>query len=349
MVENFALPRWDGGANPRLANNAPTIRNCLPLVGQAHLSVLSYDVGIGFDPLYPPRRYQQGIGEAAACGASMTIKGTEYFHEGRHTTLSPAEFAPIHQAIGEYQRWLEIQSGLYIDRVNLASVGLLYPVEELWLDWHRLAPVYLGAGQALLVEGVPWRAVTPQDRLDGLRALLVFDMNDLDGLALPKDLALVHVPDLPGWSIQTESLVARASGLRALIGFFAHGLFNAYMGSRLARALFDSLGLPKLITQTSLFKIPPLEARRSLLAALPGGLYPRLEAVEPALIELWRQGDLTQVHLVNYASRPQTVRVVWDGPVTAVALSPDEPDDQEYRGEVLEIPLDVYKVLLIKS
>jgi hypothetical protein len=63
MVENFALPRWDEAPKPRLANNALTIRNTRAFVrDRAHLSVLSYDVGIGFDPVYPPRRHQQGIG-----------------------------------------------------------------------------------------------------------------------------------------------------------------------------------------------------------------------------------------------------------------------------------------------
>ncbi len=347
MVENFALPRWEDGTSPRLANNALTIRNSLPLIGDAHLSVLSYDVGIGFDPLYPPRRYQQGIGEAAACGASMTTKGTEYYHEGRHTTLSPAEFAPIHRAIGKYQRWLEDHVSLYENRVNKAPVGLLYPAEDLWLDWHRLVPVYLGAGQALLVEGIPWRVVTSQDKLDDLQALLVFYSGDRAGLALPEGLALVNVPELEGWVLRPESWVARSTALRGMVGFFTHGLMNAYMGSKLARMLFDGLGLPKLITQTPLFQVPPREARQSLLAALPGGLHPRLEATELALIEVWQQDGVTQVHLVNYASQAQTVRVVCGRSVDARALSPDEMDEVEYRGEALEVPLDIYKILLM--
>jgi hypothetical protein len=347
MVENFALPRWEEGASPRLANNALTIRNSLALIDEAHLSVLSYDMGIGFDPVYPPRRYQQGIGEAAACGASMTVKGTEYYHEGQHTTLAPAEFAQVHRAIGAYQRWLEDHAGLYQNRENVAVVGLLYPAEDLWLDWHRLAPVYLGAGQALLMEGVPWQVVTPQDALDGLRVLLVFDPEELAGLDLPDELALVNVPELDGWALRPESLAARSPALRAALGFFAHGLMNAYMGVKLARVIFDGLGLPRLITQTALFQAPPRAARQSLLGALPAGLYPRLEAAEPALIEVWRQDGLTQVHLVNYASQPQTVRLDLGRPVSARALSPDGDDGWEYRGEALEVSLDVYKVLLI--
>ena len=168
MVENFALPRWDAEPKPRLANNAVTIRNARALVGKAHLSVLSYDVGIGFDGVYPPRRYQQGIAEAAACGASMTVKGSEYFEAGQHTVLTPEQFAPVQQAIGDYNRWLEANAGLYQERENAARLGLLYPGERLWLDWFRMAPLYLGAGQALLYEGLPWRVVNPGDDLSDL-------------------------------------------------------------------------------------------------------------------------------------------------------------------------------------
>ena len=53
------------------------------------------------------------------------------------------------------------------------------------------------------------------------------------------------------------------------------------------------------------------------------------------------------MHLVNYAGQPQTVQVRFPAPVVARAVSPDGPDDMVYRGELLELPLDVYKVLLI--
>jgi hypothetical protein len=347
MVENFALPRWDGWASQRLANNALTIRNSLPLIGEAHLSVLSYDVGIGFDGVYAPRRYQQGIGEAAACGASMTIKGTEYYQDGQHTTLTPAEFAPVHQAIGAYNRWLEAHADGYQRRKNAAPVGLLYPAEKLWLSWGRLAPVYLGACQALLVEGIPWRVVTTPQELAGLKALLVFTPDGLEGLSLPPDLEPIYVPELDGWAPPPESLAARTPALRALLAWIAHGLMNAYMGSKLARRIFDGLGLPRLITQTALFRVPPQEARRGLVAALPQGITPRLESPEPALIEVWEQDGCLQVHLVNYAAQAQVVKLYFSRRVNARALSPDRDDPSVYSGEILDVLLDIYKVLLV--
>ena len=54
-------------------------RNSQPFLPEGkHLSVLSYDAGIGFDPVYPTRRILTGMAEAAANGCSMVTKGTEY-------------------------------------------------------------------------------------------------------------------------------------------------------------------------------------------------------------------------------------------------------------------------------
>ncbi|NIS44632.1 MAG: hypothetical protein GWN92_01035, partial [candidate division Zixibacteria bacterium] len=69
MIENFGLPKWTTRPKPRLANNALTVRSArILLKDNAHLSILSYDVGIGYDPVYSSRKFQQGIGEAAALG-----------------------------------------------------------------------------------------------------------------------------------------------------------------------------------------------------------------------------------------------------------------------------------------
>jgi hypothetical protein len=330
-------------------NNALTIRNSLPLIGAAHLSVLSYDVGIGFDPLYSARRYQQGIAEAAACGASMTVKGTEYYHAGQHTTLAPAEFTSLQQAIGIYNRWLEANSALFLQRKNAAAIGLLYPPEDVWLNWHRLAPVYMGVGQALLVEGLPWRVVTSTDDLDGLDVLLVFDLAKLDDISTSTDITLVCVPEIAGWELRPESFLARTSLARSIVGRCVHGLMDSYMSSKMIRDLSDRLGLQKLYTQTALFDIPPKEARQALVDALPGGVYPRVKAPEPALIDVWSVDGGQQVHLVNYASRSQSVRVEFDKAVHARILSPDGEGNQVYSGDSLDIPVEIYKVLLIED
>jgi hypothetical protein len=121
-----------------------TLRTAQALVGTTPLTTIPYDQGIGFDELYPPRRYRQAIAEAAACGAAMVVKGTEYFHQGRFTLLTALKFSPQRQAIGQIQRWLVENADLYQQQQNAASIGLLYPGEALWQSWDRIAPIYFG-------------------------------------------------------------------------------------------------------------------------------------------------------------------------------------------------------------
>lgn len=359
MVENFALPKWDEEPSPRLANNALTIRNVRALIRGAqvrngeesgvHLSVLSYDVGIGFDPLYTPRRYQQGICEAAACGASMTIKGTEYFHDGQHTTITPNAFGTIRTAIGKYNRWLKENSSLYTNRKNAAPVGLLYPGEELWVNWQRLAPLFLGAGQTLLRAGIPWRVVNPGDSLDGLCVLLVFNADELEQVTVPQGCHTISVTDLAGWALPPQTLVARNAALRAVVGAFGHFLMNAYFGNKFARNLFDSVGLPKLITQSSLFRMPSKSKQDCLLAALPEKIYPRVHSQAPVLIETWKLGDILQIHLVNYGNSAQQVQVEFDREVLLTDLSPEGSDGNSYQGQRIDLQIDLYRILIVEK
>lgn len=343
MIENFALPRWEPTPRPRLANNALTIRHALAAIGgRAHLSVLSYDVGIGFDGVYPPRRYQQGIAEAAACGASTTIKGTEYFEAGRHTVLTPPQFAPVQQAIGKYNRWLAAHADLFAPGQNRAPVGLLDPGEELWLRWPGWAPIYLGAAQTLTAAGIPWRVAREGDDLSGLAALIGMAAPRGPNLQLPRGARWICLADLPGWGPPLLSLIAKKKSLNALAARFAHGLMNAYFGSRLARRVFDALGLPKLITQSPIFVLPPAAARETLLAAVPA-IFPRVQAAAPVLIEYWQRGGQRQIHLVNYASAPQRVRLQLGEAAQWRSLSPDG-DDQDFWGAEAAFELDVYRV-----
>ena len=99
------------------------------------------------------------------------------------TLLTASEFAPVTAALGEYHAWLEANAHLFTaDRLNVAPIGLLYPGESLWLDWHRLAPLFYGAGQALTLAGIPWRVVRSSESLNGLRAVLdVLDRLDARG------------------------------------------------------------------------------------------------------------------------------------------------------------------------
>jgi hypothetical protein len=348
MIENFALPRWDAEPKPRLANNALTVRNARALIRKtAHLSVLSYDVGIGFDGVYPARRYQQGIGEAAACGASMTIKGTEYFHAGQHTVLVTEQFSTVHEAIGKYHRWLEANAGLFKDRENCAVIGLLHPGERLWLDWLHMAPVYLGAGQVLLAEGYPWKVVMPGGDLSGLEVLLVFDPTILEKIDIPAGLRVVLVPLLDGWRKTGRSMVERYQIIRDVVSKGAHSLMDAYFSKRIARQVIEGIGLHRLITQTALFYLPDTIAKISLLDALGlKRLLPRVKAEQPVLIEIWRKEGEFQIHLLNYASSPQTARVLFDSPIIAREISPDFDEKRFVSGKAVDVKLDVYTVLI---
>ncbi|MBU0493415.1 MAG: hypothetical protein KKA73_12470 [Chloroflexi bacterium] len=348
MIENYGLPRWDDGPPPMLVNNALSIHTAQAMIGgAAHLSMLSYDVGIGFDPVYPVRRYRQGIAEAAAGGASMTTKGTEYYDGTRMTLLTAREYAPIQAALGEFHVWLETHAGLFAaDRQNAAPVALLYPGEALWLDWHRLAPVYFGAGQALTVAGIPWRVVRPGDPLDGLRSVLVFDEAGRQALA-GAPVQAIMVPELAGWALPSLRLVARSDLARSIVTPLVRLALKTYSEVKLARWAMDAVGLQKVVTQSPLYRIPAERMRRALVDALPPDVTPRVVSPAPALIEVWQAPAARQVHLVNYADQPQIVQVRFPAPVVARAVSPDSPDDTVYQGELLEIPLDVYKVLLI--
>jgi len=363
MVENFALPGWDEARQTRLANNALTIRNTREFVrDQAHLSVLSYDVGIGFDPVYPPRRHQQGIGEAAACGASMTIKGTEYNDGERMTLLTDRAYHAQHKAIGEYHRWLEAHVDLYQDRTNTAPVGLLHPEEDLWRHWMEMAAIYYGAGQALTHAGISWRVVRKGDPVDGLSALLTFTHADRDFETGDPSLTQIHVPDLPEWAWRKLSAVAKGGLWHDLVEGIGMFLLRSYHGNKLARRIMDKMNMAKLVTQTTLFDLPERATAHELLKVLLDDIYPQVDADQPVLIEIWQKGDQQQVHLLNHGPEPQMVTVQFASPVNAIILSPDAPESLTLEGETLEcqileaqilepqtlsIYLNIYSILIL--
>ena len=350
MVENFALPRWDVSSRARLANNALTIRNTRELVrDQAHLSVLSYDVGIGFDPVYPPRRHQQGIAEAAACGASMTIKGTEYNDGNRMTLLTDPVYAPQQQAIGEYNRWLSQHKDLYQDGINTAPVGLMHPGEDLWQHWMSLAPIYCGTSQALTAAGIPWRVVRQGDSLAGLSTLLTFtpSTNQID--PLDDGIRQVHIPSLPGWGWRKASAAAKGGIWHDVIEMIGLSLLRAYHSSKLARRLLDRLNMVKLVTQTALFDLPSQTETDTLLNALPQGIFPIVQSGDPVLIETWTREGQQQVHLVNYSDYPQAVTVAFGEFVHVDVISTGSEEILSMEGESVSFELDLYAVLLIQQ
>jgi hypothetical protein len=351
MIEDYGLPRWDEGSRPRLANNALTLRTARALCGETPLSVDAYELGIGFDRVFPARRYQQAIAEAAACRASAVIKGTEFIdQDGRFTLLTALPYTEIRTHIGEYQDWIAARAELLEGGVNAAPVGLLYPGSRLWETWPHLAARYFGCGQALLAAGIPWRTVTAEDRLDGLRALLVFDEADLHGIDPPSGLPLVNVTTLPGWQNPTrETLLARSAWLRHAVAGLTGAAVRAYFASRLARGLLDAVGIMRLFTGNPFFALPKEPAITALLSALPEKIQLRVEAEAPVLLELWKQGNTMQVHLVNYATEAQRVVVHFPQPVRARLLSPERIGEPVLSGQTLKLNLDVYAILVVKE
>ncbi len=349
MVENFALPRWDPAPRPCLANNTLTIRNTRALIrDQAHLSVLSYDEGIGFDPVYPPRRHQLAIAEAAALGASMTIKGTEYNDGQKMTLLTDPAYAGQHRAIGAYHRWLEAHQALYVDRDNAAPIGLMHPGEALWRKWTALSPVYYGASQALTWAGLPWRVVRPGDDLSGLAAVLTFTPSDRQPGSSGQTAAHIHVPDLPGWAWRKPGLVARGGLRHDLAESVGAFLLRAYHGSKFARWVMDKLQMAKLVFRTEIFNLPDRETMQTLLHALPDGVTPRVEAEHPVLIEVWDQVGTRQVHLVNYGPEPQQVALHLPSHSRGRVISPDRSEVLAVEGTDLSVAVDIYTILILE-
>lgn len=347
MIEDYCLARWEAGG-PRLVNNALTLRTARALLGGTALSTIPYDKGIGFDAVYPARRFRQAMAEAAACGAVTVVKGTEYVEAGIFTLLTAERYRPQREAIGGYHRWLIEHAGLYVDRKNAAAVGLLHPGDALWQRWGQLAALYFGAAQTLLAAGVPWRVVTEGDDLSGLEVLLNFGplqaRTEVGGGPEREGTHLVDVSVLPGWKAPASGLLARYGALRCIVEAGGRWFHRAYFERRWARRLADWLRVPQRLLQSSHFRLPPMAARRALLAALGPTSCPHVTAEIPVLAEHWRRGDSEQLHLVNYAERPQAVTVAFGRPVKGRSFSPDAAST-DFQGEGLDLTLDVYTVL----
>jgi hypothetical protein len=345
MIEDYGLPRWEPGARPALVNNALTLRTARALVGETPLTTDPYDKGIGFDGVYTPRRFVQGMAEAAACGAPMVVKGTEFVEAGEFTLLTAERFAPQRRAIGDMHRWLEAHAELYQGRRNAAPIGLLHPGVDLWLDWNQLAPTFFGAGQALLRAGLPWRVVNEPRDLNGLSALLTFGTLQ-SGMKISEGVRRIHVPDLPGWAAPGAGWLRQHRWLRPALEKLVTELVRAYFSSRLARQALDALGLSHSFVDSPLFRLPPEPACRALRAALGTLPGPRARAEAPVLVEVWNRGDERQVHLVNYAGGPQSVTVDFGRRAHGRLLSLDGTETR-FEGESVTFALDVYTMAVM--
>jgi hypothetical protein len=344
MIEDYGLPRFDPTPKPRLANNALTIRTARALADETPISVDPYDQGIGFDTVFPARRYLQGIAEAAACGASMVVKGTEFVDRGSFTLLTAPQFYETRREIGRYHSWLAEQAQLFEGRTLSAPVALQYPGDRLWQDWPRLASMYFGVGQALLAAGIPWKIVTRDSDLNGVQALVICgDRFDLP--AVPDNLPVISLTDLSAWSNAGRSGIASRLFSRPGGALIDAG-YRAYFSSRFARRLMDRAGVMRLFTGSPLFDLPSREQQSSLLAALPPNIHPRLYAKAPVLAETWQRNGVTELHLVNYAAQSQVVRIDFAGAHPRQVLSPDHSDLLLPASPSIDLPLDIYAVIV---
>lgn len=348
MIEDFALPKWQSetpDTPARLVNNALTIRTAQALIGETPLSVDPYDKGIGFDEVYPPRRFVQAIAEAAACSVSMVVKGTEFVEpDGTFTLLTAEAYAPQREAIGALHRWLEQHAALYEETENIAGIGLLHPGDALWQRWHRLSSLFFGIAQALTHACQPWRVVTSEDDLTKLEALLHITPFP-DDLTLPPNVKTIYVPDLEDWSLSEPSYLARHPLARRIAARLIEALFRAYFRYPWARKLIDRSGLPQNhFMQTPYFDLPSPSQRKALLDAVGEKSPFTIVAENPLLVEYRQQDGRRQLHLVNYANAPQSVEITFNQSIEGKLVTPDA-EPMPLEGEHIELTLDVYAVL----
>jgi hypothetical protein len=343
MIEDFCLPRWEPD-DRTLVNNALTLRTAHALAGDATLTTDPYDKGIGFDEVYPPERFVQGIVEAAACGAPMVVKGTEFFDQGQFTLLTAEQYSPQRKSLNDIHSWLERNSPLYAVGENAASIGLLFPGEELWFNWHRLSPIFFGAGQALISAGLPWKVVSSSKHLKDVGTLLTFGDIPPD-LRIPPEITKIEVPSLPGWELPAPSLLARSNWLRIIVSAIVLRLYRSYFRSRLARKILDSAGMANLVLASPLFKLPSQDQTTRLLSKLKPEDSIRVDSSYPVLIDVWNRIGRTQIHLVNYAQIPQRVTLNLPENKDWQIRSPDTVT-RTVSGNAIDLELKRYTILI---
>jgi hypothetical protein len=199
----------------------------------------------------------------------------------------------------------------------------------------------------LLAAGIPWRVVTREDDLSDLEVLLCFERLAAGDVSLTG--RLIVVPELVGWESPRSSWLARSGAARAAVSGGAGWLARQRFHRRWARRLAERMGVIPL-RESPFFRLPTIAARKSLLEALAEVPYPRVVAEVPVLVELWHQGEMRQLHLVNYGAGPVTVRVEFGRRVSGWLLSPDRPMRTEIGPAAgLDVSLEVYTVVQFRE
>ena len=351
MIENFALPKWESTPQQILVNNALTVRNSQPfLQNDKHLSILSYDAGIGFDPVYPTQRILTAMAEAAALGCSMTTKGTEYHDGKKMTLLTAAEYEEQQKSIGTFHQWLEDNQSIYQLQVErLADIALLHPGDQLWQNWHQLAPIFFAVQQTLLANGIPWKVITKIEEAKEDDQIIFFDDQFYPSQNL-KRKEFINALTLETWEIQSESFLNRHISLRNLTSEIADQLIRSYHGSKGMRKLMDWLGMSKLVTHTPFFTLPPKSFQNELLELLRYDNSFRVISQYPVLIDIWKNtNNNIHIHLVNYYSQPQKIKVSFKNQHPVKIISPEKQTMLvEKPTNEIELDLDNYSICITK-
>lgn len=347
MIENFALPKYQTQPEIILVNNTLTVRNTQPfLPPQKHLSVLSYDAGIGFDPVYPVNRILTGMAEAAALGCSMTTKGTEY-HDGEKMTLLTAhEYQEQQKAIGQFHHWLEDNQTIFQkQKERCAEVVILHPGEKLWQQWHKLAPIFFAVQQTLLFKGIPWKVIPslrdgkPEDQL------IIFSESDVRE-ATHHNLSFIDALDLPFSKTIRDSFFEKNSKFRPVLSTITDQLIRGYHSSRPMRWMMDKLGMSKLVTHTPFFKIHHGLLEEELLGKLNLQNFFRVISEFPVLIDVWKtEKDQFHIHLVNYYPHNQSIRLFSPNSQPMNLISPNSKTQILQASNEVEMTIDLYNIL----
>ena len=350
MIDNFCLPQWEAGKRTRFPNNALTIRAARAKIPkEKQLSVLSYDVGIGFDDVYPTRRIMQGMAEITALGASITTKGTEYFNGKEMTLITAPEYQKQQQGIGHFNAWLALNARLFVDRTNISPVALVDPGEELWKNWFQISPIYFGSMQTLTKSGIPWKVLNESEIDQETGFLLTFSNLAEKSILVGHKQKIIHVPELLYWKPKPESFLNRHRTVQNLTSNIVEGIIRIYHSKPFFRKMMDRFGMAKLITQTPLFFMPKDHQQKELINALPPALFPKIESQKPVLIDVWRQKDsLTQIHLVNYADKPQSISVYFGKKVNGEIIFPGSNEKELIRNsDIASLTIDIYAIILL--
>ncbi len=350
MIENFALPKWAVSQPNILVNNALTVRNVQPyLPKQKHLSVLSYDAGIGFDPVYPTRRILTGMAEAAALGCSMTTKGTEY-HDGKKMTLLTAtEYKEQQNVIGNLHHWLQDHQSIYQSQTKrIASVGILHPGDQLWQKWFQIAPLYFACQQTLLAAGIPWRTITDVEDLDGIRQLIVFEHLQQPE-KIPPALSIIKAHEFSSSNTFSQSFFDRHPGMKSLLSNIADNLIRGYHANKSLRKLMDWLGMAKLVTHTPFFTLPAQEFQQELLRKINTQEIIRVISEYPVLMDLWEnKSNGVHIHLVNYHGQKQVIKLKIPDNSILTFISPEQQTQEIHTiSDTATLELDLYSIYFL--